>query len=489
MFKDLSQREKIVFWSCIAVFAALYSSISLVNHYNFRTFAWDLGIFNNAIYDYSKFQLNDNPLLSPRFSNILADHFTVLHIFMAPFRYIFGTYTLLIFQIASVLFGSVGVYKFFKDQGRTFELSLLRLLFFLSFWGVYSALAFDYHDNVLSTAFIPWLFVAAQKRNWRSYGLWAFLIIISKENMILWLLFIALGLAIIYPKDKKKHLLLALVSLVSFVLIVKVLMPAMANEGREYLHFKYPALGGTMGDAIKTIISSPKLVFSLLFENHLHTPEAAFIKGELYFMLILSGLLLLIRKPAFLLMLLPIIGQKVFSNDIGKWGINYHYSVEFAPILALGAFWVLYECHGFWSFNTKWSARVLLGISFLAGIITLDASVRTSKWYNLENQKFTDSRHYKRSFDVAEAYRILDLIPKTAAVSSHSIFASHLAFREDIYQFPVVNNADYIILRNGDQTYPQSQDQFQQSLSELRASPEWILEEETADGMLLFKRR
>ena len=59
----------------VVFFAVVYSLLSLVNHYNFRTYAYDLGLMNNALYDYSHFQFNNATLLQPELKNYLSEHF------------------------------------------------------------------------------------------------------------------------------------------------------------------------------------------------------------------------------------------------------------------------------------------------------------------------------------------------------------------------------------------------------------------------------
>src|ERR1700722_5212845 len=102
----------------IVIFGLIYADISLVNHYNFRTYAWDLGIYNSAAWDYSHFRWNQTNVIWPHLQNVLAAHFEIYPIILSPFIYIFGTYTFLIAQIASILFGGYGVYRYllFKTQ-------------------------------------------------------------------------------------------------------------------------------------------------------------------------------------------------------------------------------------------------------------------------------------------------------------------------------------------------------------------------------------
>ena len=95
----------------LVVFAIVYSLISLVNHYNYRTSAFDLGIYSNCLYQYAHLHKNHYPYLHYMFTNALADHFSLYTVFLAPLYYIFGTPTLLYVQILSILFGAVGIYK------------------------------------------------------------------------------------------------------------------------------------------------------------------------------------------------------------------------------------------------------------------------------------------------------------------------------------------------------------------------------------------
>ncbi|HEY4799718.1 MAG TPA: DUF2079 domain-containing protein, partial [Bacteroidia bacterium] len=91
-------------------FATAYSLLSLVNHYNFRTYAYDLGVQNSALWDYAHFRFNNCTLIQPELKNYLSEHFELFIMLLAPFSFVFGTYTLLIFQIVAVLFGGFGVY-------------------------------------------------------------------------------------------------------------------------------------------------------------------------------------------------------------------------------------------------------------------------------------------------------------------------------------------------------------------------------------------
>jgi uncharacterized membrane protein len=72
----------------VTAFAVIYAAISWVNHYLFRTYAFDLGLYNHTIYDYFHFRFNDSLLIEPihRQRNQLGDHFDLMLMLVAPLQ-------------------------------------------------------------------------------------------------------------------------------------------------------------------------------------------------------------------------------------------------------------------------------------------------------------------------------------------------------------------------------------------------------------------
>ena len=71
-------------------FGSVFASISFINHFNFRTYGWDLGINQNAIFDYAHFRWNDCMIMQPSFDNVLADHFSLYPILVSPYYFLAG---------------------------------------------------------------------------------------------------------------------------------------------------------------------------------------------------------------------------------------------------------------------------------------------------------------------------------------------------------------------------------------------------------------
>ncbi len=485
-------REKQYLLAILILFAIIFSLISLVNHYNFRTYAWDLGNRNNAIYDYTQFQWNECTLMYPdkKFENILGDHFCIIPVIVSPLRYIFGTYTMLVVQILGLLWGATGIFYLITYLSKKALWGRIAAAHFLSMFAIYSALGFDYHDNVMAAVFVPWLFYFVHKNQWLYSVIYLTLILISKENMALWAFFILAGMLILYWKDAGKRIPLsvgAIISIAYFMLIVGWAMPAI-GDGQDYQHFAFAALGGNFSEALETIFTRPKYVFSLLFENHLDDAgkHAVYygIKSELHFFVLLAGGIALFIKPQFLLMLLPVYGQKLFNNDIVKWGIGYHYSIEFVPIITIALFWWLLQMN-----NQKKAGRlvwIFLVLNILATASSLDK--RTSKWFSPTQVRFYQSKHYERDFDVAQVHELLKHIPDDAKLSAQTMLVPHVSFRETIYNFPYIADADYIAILPGTKnTYPLNRNDYNNKIKELINSGKWKKEIEEGAFLLLKK--
>lgn len=451
-------------------FGLIYSSVSLVNHYNFRTFGFDLGIYNNVIYDYSKLQVNDNKVMHVDFNNILSDHLSLYHFFYAPFRYIFGSWTLLLFQIISMLFGAIGIYKLIYYLTSNILHSNLAAFHFLSMWGIFSALSFDYHDNVVATMFVPWIVLSVIQKRTKESLIWTFIFLISKENMALWSVFIFVGLffwKIKDPQIRKLTFIGGIISFIYFILAVKVIMPAFANPGKSYSHIsRYAVLGNSMTEYVETIFLKPKVVFSLLFENHSGNPYFNGIKTELHYVVLLSGGIALLYKPQFLIMLIPIYLQKLFNNDMQKWGVNAHYSVEYAPILTIALFVWIND-----SVKKIQYKNILLIIGSILCLAVNYAVIdkRNSQWYDASTLRFWDKSHYVRNFNVEEVHKQLEQIPEDASVCAQNMLVPHLALREKIYTFPYIRDAEYIaVLPIVKHPYPLSHKGYKDKIDQLR---------------------
>ena len=475
-------------------FGLAYCVQSLVNHYLYRTFALDLGMFNQAVYAISHglqplFTLDPNGTET----HFLATHFSPITYLFAPLYYLFGSYSLLIVQIAFILIGGLGIYKIaqFKSTHLSPALWLLAPAQFFCCWGIYSALSFDFHNNVIGAMIAPWFIYFFYKRNKKRMLITAILMAMCQETMALWLVFILAALILDNAKiiGWKSYLKFELPLIAGFIIyalvVIQFVMPALQGQENNLQLSRYTHLGSSASEIAAHILSHPIDSVKMLFVNTIGDPTFDYIKAELHIMVLLSGGIFLLTRPAYLLMLVPIYAQKLLANDFGFWGINGQYSIELIPVVSIATILFLSKLRKGYTVPV---AVITLCVTLAATISTIDH--RKSKWYNAANNRFYGKDHFKSGFNnLKEVTKLLESIPDSVPVAASSRLASHIAKRQRIYHFPVVKNAGYIVLdKSGEYSYPLDKDHYLQQIALLKINPNWVISSETSD-LIIFKKK
>jgi uncharacterized membrane protein len=479
----------------LLVFGLTYSLISLVNQWNFRTAALDLGFTAQAVADFAHLRgprvtlLLDTPPTS-----FLASHFSLTPALAAPLYYLVGgAWALLLLQIGAVLLGLLGAWHYTRAQGGSSRAANWALALLGCQWGVYSAFSYDYHDNVLGAMALPWLALWVGQGRGSRATLAALLILVSKENMALWLACVLLGLAWQHRTYRARVAWLALGavgSVLYYQVITHYVMPALDTTHRPFMQLvRYSQWGASLPAVLANVLTHPTRLWAALFYNTLPEDSYDYIKLETWGAVLVSGGWALWRRPWYVLMLVPILAQKLLANDYGFWGINGQYSIEFAPVLTLAVVDELRAQQGgrgsFW--RGAWA--LALGGAAVFTIVTL--YTRRSQWYDRASGNFLIGSHYRSPYpDRASLRAALAHVPAGAALSTSSSLAPHLLARRDLFLFPVLRTARLVaLLREPDEhaAWPLSQDQARQAIEVLRARPGYRVLYEDAQLVLLSR--
>jgi uncharacterized membrane protein len=479
-FEDINaaKNRKYLLWAILIIFGLLYFSVSYFNHHNLRTFCYDYGVYNQAFYDYAHFRINKNTVFEPPLENFLQIHFSTTLMLLAPFYWVFGwltgTYTLLFLQAAIILLGGYGVYLLVKLKTQNFVFAVLALLHYLVLWGRLASISADYIDTTIAASLVPFFLYFFEKKNYWAAAAFFFVVLTAKENMPLWLMFICISMAIIHRRDLQQLKRIALFfafALIYFYAVFAFIIPYFENPDLPYWGFAYGALGNNVKEAFVFILQNPLKVFFLFFENHSGEPYFDGIKEEFYFVFLLSGGIFVFLRPAFLLMFIPIIAQKMLNDKPLIWGINSFYSVEVTAILSIAVFLII---HRIQLKNSLVLAAIVCISALTTTIIKLES--RTSKWYepNKKKESFFDPQMYDPGVDLEKVKKYLTKLPSDAKISASESLVSHLAYRPVIHCFPVVRNAEYIMLLLDHSTYPLPPDQFSAEKNKYISDPEWL---------------
>lgn len=300
--------------------AVFFASISIFRHDRFGSSGYDLGIFDQTIWGYSRFEVIPNTVKG--IPNLLGDHFHPVLMGLAPLYWIWDdARTLLVAQAILIAAASVPVFWWGRSSLGA-KAAICVQAAFLLFWGVLAAVVFDFHELAIAVVAISFGLYALLERRpvlfWFMFALGC----LSKEDITL--TFAAMGIYALVVQRRRLFGLAVLATGVGwFACILLLVIPAIA--GHAYTYWNYPALGPTPAKAMLGLVERPYRAVTLLFDR----PEKRATLLELFG----AWLFLPLCSPV-LLIAIPSIAERFWANNPSFWTTSYQYTLPVAPILA-----------------------------------------------------------------------------------------------------------------------------------------------------------
>jgi len=186
----------------IGVYTLTFSYFTIMKHYEFRSYAWDLGIFNQSFWTtlyegrffYNNVELHANP--SGSFFGI---HFSPILFLILPIYALYSApQTLLIFQSFVLALGALPLFKLTLRVVKYRVVGLLFVFAYLLYPPLQGINWFDFHAQ----SFLPLFFLSAmyflEKKDWKYYLLFVVLALMCEEHAALVVLFLGLFVAFQY---------------------------------------------------------------------------------------------------------------------------------------------------------------------------------------------------------------------------------------------------------------------------------------------------
>jgi uncharacterized membrane protein len=306
--------KKYGIWFLIFFFGFLYSLYSVFRHLRLDSFLFDLGVYDQIIWLFSRGK--------PLYSSILeshpwGDHFTPTLLLLAPLYWIWdNVIILLLFQAFFAAFGAYPIFLLAKKKTNDIWLSLIISFSYLAFFGIQNAIAFDFHPIVLATTLLAWLFWLYEEKKYCLFWLVLILFLGLQENFFL--LASALGLfLIVFYRDFKRGAILFLVCPTIFLFLILYLIPSFNQAPFIYMPTHLKTL---------TFLGAVKMFFY------------PYSKIQVMVASFLAFGFLPILTPSVLILLLEEFIQRFVGTPIStRWILGMHYNAILAPILAFAA--------------------------------------------------------------------------------------------------------------------------------------------------------
>lgn len=414
----------------IAVYVVIFSLLSIRNHDLYQTFGWDLGFFDQLIWQASRGRVNFVSTIGN--INILGDHFQPVLYLLAPLYWIWDDVrVLLVAQAFLVASAGIPLYLLAKKKLGHGFIGLAVVAAYLLFPGTQFTITNEFHQSAFTPLFLSlglyWIETGRERK-----GLAALLgLLLIKEELAL--LVAALGLMYLLIRRFKLGLVLLVVGVASFFLLVNVIIPAVSSQG-QYIHYGYGEIGSTPEGVVDYAINNPLDIVDRMINPKIKRNQ---VRSSL---LSFGGLPLL--SPIYLI---PVSQQYAIrfldDRNVHRWLDRNHYAAPLGPLLAVGmissAGWILSKVGKNRRTTTLWGLTAYI----LLVPVGLNLLIRTPILAIAKPQLYYTPEWVK---NVDEA---IGEIPEDVWVAANNSIVPHLSHRDKVYLFPKeVGDAEYIVI-------------------------------------------
>jgi uncharacterized membrane protein len=330
---------------CLLV-AGAYSGYAWVRHLRFLTTGFDLGIFDQAVRAYSRFEPPIVPLKAPGY-HLLGDHFHPIIAAWAPLYWVWDDpRMLLVAQAVLIAVSMVPVAAFTARRLGSRPALVVAVLYGLS-WPLQRMAQFDVHEIAFAIPLIAVVIDAIDRRAHLITVAACLALLATREDMGAFVVLAGVLVALrgvglgdlrrragsdgARRRPAGRELAwgggLVLLGAAGYRLATGVVIPHFAG-GTGFVYWTFPALGPDLASAARFAITQPWSVLTLMV-----TPWR---KAQTLIALGMPTLYLCLGSR-YLLLALPFLAQRLLNSRELLWSTNFHYSGVLAPIMFMAA--------------------------------------------------------------------------------------------------------------------------------------------------------
>jgi uncharacterized membrane protein len=495
-------RERLVLLTLIGLCAIAFSYLSVMRHYTFNTSAYDLAMYDQAVWNTSQgrpFAINLLEDTMPGVTNKLGDHVEPILLPLAALYWIRSNPDVLLVVQAIALAALIWpLYQLVRNRSQSTWLAGIAMALYLLHPGMWNALLFDFHPVTLGAAFLVftlWMMVQ-RKHVWAL--IFAVLAMMCKEQLglsvtmlgVYAIFFVkrpAQNTATFQPasrvvrffrsRDWRFGLLLIVIGIVWSVIALGVIIPAFQPSGSSYYLNRYGRLGSTFVEVLLSPITKPDIFWSMI-----SGPKRLAYYGDL---LLPLGVLPLLGIEM-LLPALPDIALNTLSAFAPSRTLDYHYAIIAVPFLVLATVWGIDRL-------SRWLGRwvnqraVLIAVSVF--VLMAMGAYQIDRYHSFVPL----SDRYAGTYTIEPrdpiGWQLAAQIPSDAIVSAQFNLLPHVSQRQRAHIFPRLEDAAYVFLDTQGVIEPfQTQEEYQAAVDALRTDPAFEVIA-AQDGFLLLRRR
>ncbi|WP_307731515.1 DUF2079 domain-containing protein [Microseira wollei] len=310
----------------IVAFALIFFASSSIRHALLQSSAWDLAIFDQAVYLISQGQ---SPISSLIGFHILGDHAAFL---LYPLALLYKIYPdvhwLLALQALALAFGALPTWYLSLEAGLKKTQAIAMVAVYLLYPLVFNINLFDFHPEVFALPGILAAVLAARLGAVGWFCVWIILVLSCKA--VLALTVAAMGLwLLVFEKRRLCGAIALCTGIAWFIIATGVIIPFFGGElatiGRHLSRYQH--LGNSFSEIVKNLLLQPGLFI-----------KSVFSLANLEYLVLLSAPIIWGIYPQHLTPLvgaIPALAMNILADDLTQKNLVHQYSLPVLPFLLL----------------------------------------------------------------------------------------------------------------------------------------------------------
>ncbi|NMG22706.1 DUF2079 domain-containing protein [Brasilonema bromeliae] len=262
MMKKLISSHPIIWMIGASVF--ILFGCSSLRHELFKSTAYDLGIFDQAVYLISQGQ---SPISSFLGFHILGDHAALIFYLLALFYKIYpSVYWLFAVQAGALALAALPIWHLARHANLTTQQGIAVAAVYLLYPLVFNINLFDFHPEVIAVPALLGAVLAARLERTGWFCLCIFLTLGCKA--VLSITVAAMGVWLLVFEKKRRCGAIALASgIIWFVIATKIVIPFFGTQAASVERHisRYAYLGNSFPEIAKNLLLNPGLVLGQVF--------------------------------------------------------------------------------------------------------------------------------------------------------------------------------------------------------------------------------
>ncbi|NWG11877.1 DUF2079 domain-containing protein [Candidatus Bathyarchaeota archaeon] len=447
-------RSEIILYLSIITYVVVFSSLTIVRHYAFKTRAWDLGIFTQSLWTTSfagRFFYHTCELMVNPSGSFFGVHFSPILFFVLPFYRIFPTVeTLLIIQALVLSSAAIPIYKLAKEYIGYRVVSLIFALTYLAYPATQYVNWYDFHVQIFLPLFFSFAIYYLFKERWPKYFLFIFFALMCEEHVAIITFFVGIYVAWKYREQiisavRRKGPVERKLFVPFITMVISVIWYWFTLWQRNTFFPTNPAaLEVFLGSANFTILGAknPLEIPLLIVLRPLNALQALAYDGhlKLLYLFVLFGPLALFSFKASSL-LIPTIswfGFSLISQTLAHHVLGHQYETYVIAFISAAAIFGLRKTflkkQGLKDISGSLKKLVVCSFIFLVTISPLSPLITTL---------FPGYASIQIGEHERLLYEVLALIPTNASILTQDNIFPHVSHRVEAYVVP------YIFLDSG----------------------------------------